>query len=214
MEHTDTHGCLVFDAETKYSADEAGGWENPEKMVFAHACGYLADTRDYRTYLSKDIDRNDNEDDVERMFENLADSSLIIGFNIIGFDWKLLQPLATQYDLQLYDLPTFDILREIGSLMNKPFPVSLASLASFNLGPYGKKTEDPKKIAKMYRSGYLEEVTNYCRNDVWMTRMLFMIGYYEKKLYVRGRRNKTIELDTSSWEDIVERRYEGERIII
>ena len=210
----DTHGCVFFDTETKYSPDEVGGWDDPAKMVFAHGCAHLAFTRDYRTYLSGDPDRQDMHDDTERMFDDLCSADLIIGFNIIQFDYKLLQPLASRYDVQLNDLPTFDILREIGELMGKPFPVSLRSLASYNLGPYGKKTEDPARIPKMYRDGYIEEVTNYCRHDVWMTRMLFMIGYYEKKLFVRGRRNKTIELNTSSWQKIVKSRYKGERIII
>ena len=145
----------------------------------------LAFTRDYRTYLSGDPDRQDMHDDTERMFDDLCSADLIIGFNIIQFDYKLLQPLASRHDVQLNDLPTFDILREIGELMSKPFPVSLRSLASYNLGPYGKRprpgayTEDVS-VPGISRSNQL------LPHDVWMTRMLFMIGYYEKKLFVRG----------------------------
>ena len=210
----DTHGCVVFDAETKWTADDVGGWHDPPKMHFAHACAHIGATRSYRTYFGYDPEREDTYNDINIMLDDLDAAALVIGFNIIDFDYKLLAPYAKERGISLVDLPTFDLLDEIGRVVGRPKPVSLESLASWNLGPMGKKTEDPKAVAGMYRKGYIEEVTYYCRHDVWMTRMLFLIGLHEGKLYMRGKRNASYTIDTRKWKKKVERLYQGDGEIV
>lgn len=209
-----THGCVVFDTETKFTADDVGGWHDPPKMMFAHGCAHLARTRAYTTYLGHDPDRDDDHNDTNRLLDDLENADLVVGFNIIDFDYKLLRPYARERGISLVDLPTFDVLEEVAKCVGRPKPVSLESLASYNLGPHGKKTHDPKKVANMYRNGFIEEVTLYCRHDVWMTRMLFMIGLYEGKLYMRGKRNSTITIDTKRWKARVESLYQGDGDIV
>lgn len=203
-----------MDIETRKEIDEVGGWSsgNIDQMGFGVGCAYLARTLDYRTYFGPSNDHGEGH--LERLFDDLERADLVIGFNLYDFDYKVLQPYANKRGLNLRSLPTFDILDHIERSVGRFKPVGLEALGSMNLGYLGKKTLDPKEVVDMYKSGYYEEVTHYCRHDVFMTRLLFMLGYYEGKLSMRGKRNLTVEIDCSNWKEQVKRRYRGDDIII
>lgn len=81
---------IYFDVETQRSAEEVGGWDHVERLGLALAVTY--DTRDntYKTY---------DEASVTNLVEALSAADLVIGFNHLKFDYRVLSAY-TNADLQ------------------------------------------------------------------------------------------------------------------
>ena len=110
---------MVLDVETRYSADDVGGWNNADKMGVSIAV--LFDGETYQAFT---------QDELSTMFTIMKQADIIIGFNTLNFDYKVLQPFCS-YDL--WSLPSLDLLYEIKKRLN--YRVSLDNLASstFNI---------------------------------------------------------------------------------
>ena len=72
---------IYFDLETKYSAEEVGGWENIEDMGIS--VGVIWDSVDQQ--FSVYLDHQTNE-----LVEHCKRSDQIVGFNHVGFDYRVL----------------------------------------------------------------------------------------------------------------------------
>ena len=72
---------IYFDLETKYSAEEVGGWENIEDMGMS--VGVIWDSVDQQ--FSVYLDHQTNE-----LVEHCKRSDQIVGFNHVGFDYRVL----------------------------------------------------------------------------------------------------------------------------
>ena len=206
-----------FDLETLNMHDEVGGWDFSRDMGFALGAMYVDEDRAYNLYIGNDPNREgsgcyEGVDDTEQLITDLSELELIVGFNIKKFDYAVLQPYATQHDVQLNALPTFDILEELGILVGKKYPASLESLASINLGKYGSKIEDGREIVSMYRRGMIDEVLLYCIHDVWSTRMLFQMAYESGQLQMRMHNGAYRTVDTTIWRETVYRMLKGRDI--
>ncbi|MDH4248148.1 MAG: ribonuclease H-like domain-containing protein, partial [Deltaproteobacteria bacterium] len=101
---------LVFDLETKRSADEVGGWSNI--MDMGMSVGVLWDSTDkkFHVYL---------EHQVPALIAHLRRADLIVGFNHVEFDLRVVaghqttQELRHQLYMELRGLPHLDILLEL-----------------------------------------------------------------------------------------------------
>ena len=71
---------IYFDLETKYSAEEVGGWENIEDMGMS--VGVIWDSVDQQ--FSVYLDHQTNE-----LVEHCKRSDQIVGFNHVGFDYRV-----------------------------------------------------------------------------------------------------------------------------
>ena len=93
---------VYFDVETQKSAAEVGGWNN--KHLMKMAVGIIYDSLDekFYTYL---------EDDIDGLIKKLLSADLVVGFNILNFDFAVLQPY-TPVDLR-NEIKCFDILKDI-----------------------------------------------------------------------------------------------------
>ena len=69
---------IYFDLETKYSAEEVGGWENIEDMGMS--VGVIWDSVDQQ--FSVYLDHQTNE-----LVEHCKSSDQIVGFNHVGSDF-------------------------------------------------------------------------------------------------------------------------------
>ena len=76
---------VYFDLETQKGSDEVGGWANSHLMKLS--VGVVWDSLDER-YISY------WEKDAEKLVEKLKSADLVVGFNIIGFDYSVLQPYS------------------------------------------------------------------------------------------------------------------------
>ena len=150
----------VFDLETQLSAADVGGWNKTYLMRMS--CGIVWDSRDERfvTYV---------EDQVDDLIEHLRRADLVVGFNIVGFDYSVLRGY-TRFDFR--ELNTLDIMRDVRSHLN--YRVSLDGLACATLN--AGKTADGLQALRWWKQGRLDLIEKYCRNDVRITRDLFHHG--------------------------------------
>jgi DEAD/DEAH box helicase domain-containing protein len=121
------------------------------------------------------------EDEVEGLLEHLEKADLIVGFNVKRFDYRVLSAYTSK---ALKRLPTFDILQDIHHRLG--FRLSLDHLAAETLNH--RKTADGLQAVKWFRQGDMEKLTDYCRNDVAMTRDLFLYGLEKEHVVYREKR--------------------------
>jgi len=167
-ENTNT---LFFDVETQRLADEVGGWRYISKLGLAAAVTYSTGDGLFRHYT---------EDQVANLVSELQSADLVVGFNILRFDYEVLRPYTT---VDLLRLPTVDMLAHIHQQLG--FRVSLDSLAVATLGT--KKSADGIQAVRWYKQGRLDEVLAYCEQDVVVTRDLYEFGRAHKYLQYRDK---------------------------
>ena len=148
----------VFDLETKYSAQEVGGWHRADRMGMSVGVIYDSAIDGYTTYL---------EEDAAELVNHLFQLDLVVGFNNKRFDYQVLSAY-TGHDLTI--LPTLDILEEVHARLS--YRLSLDRLAEHTLGHV--KTADGLQALKWYKEGKITEIVNYCRADVELTRNLLL----------------------------------------
>ncbi|NIQ01418.1 MAG: DEAD/DEAH box helicase [Nitrospinaceae bacterium] len=158
-----------FDLETQKSADDVGGWGNIHKMGLAVGVVWDSVDQDYSTYL---------EADALKLVDKLKTADLVIGFNVIGFDYTVLQPYANEKHIDLQEIPTFDMLTDVHRKLNHR--LSLNNLAECTLG--AQKTADGLESLKWWKeylagdAAKLDQIIEYCKMDVQITRDLFLFG--------------------------------------
>ena len=90
-----------FDLETQKSAEDVGGWDNIHKMGLAVGVVWDSLDQEFFTYEEKDA---------SQLVEKLRTADLAVGFNIVGFDYTVLQPYS---DFDLHEINTFDMLVDV-----------------------------------------------------------------------------------------------------
>lgn len=89
---------VYFDLETQKIASEVGGWGHIDKMGLAVAVLYHTDRSAYEVYLEKDADR---------LIADLRRADLVVGFNVIRFDYAVLSAYSV-FDFST--VPTLDLM--------------------------------------------------------------------------------------------------------
>jgi len=164
---------VFFDLESQNLFDDVGGRENFDKLKVACGVTYSTAKNDFTVYWEKDV---------PALVEELRSATRVVGFNLVGFDYKVLQPYAPQ--TRFASFPTLDLLLDFQK--NLGFRVSLDNIASASLGT--TKTADGIQSVQWFREGQLEKVAEYCKSDVDITRRVFEFGrdngfvYYKSKL--------------------------------
>jgi DEAD/DEAH box helicase domain-containing protein len=119
---------------------------------------------------------------------HLKNADLIVGFNIIKFDYGV---LSAYTGIDLRELPTFDILEDIYKRLG--FRIGLDHLARETIDQ--AKSGDGLQAVEWFRQGEMEKLTDYCRQDVIATRDLFMYGLEKGSLIYRTKKdNKRVRL--------------------
>ena len=172
---------LYFDLETQKSADEVGGWENTHYMGLAVGVVWDSLEEKYFCYL---------EDDASQLVEKLQAADLVVGFNVKKFDYCVLQPYA---DFDLGEITTFDMLDDIKAKLKHR--LSLNHLAENTLN--AKKSADGLISLQWYKDGEIEKIVDYCKQDVKVTRDLFLYG--ESNGHVKYKSRGTVKELKVDW---------------
>lgn len=149
---------MVFDVETRRSAEEVGGWNKASMMGVSVAVVW--DGENFHDF---------GEEELSQMFAMLRRAGLVVGFNSLRFDYEVLQPFA---DFDLRTLPTLDLLDVIKKRLS--YRVSLDNLGSATLNT--PKTADGLQALRWWKEGKVTEIARYCRDDVDVTRRLYEFG--------------------------------------
>lgn len=162
---------VFFDVETKYLAEEVGGWGNVHKMELAVAVTYTTAEAAYRHFTAEQA---------SDLVAELQRADLVVGFNVLRFDYVVLQPYT---DVQLQTLPTVDMLEHIYRALG--FRLSLDAVASATLNT--AKSADGIRAVHWYRQGEIDKVIAYCQQDVEVTRGVYEFGRHHGFVRYRGR---------------------------
>jgi DEAD/DEAH box helicase domain-containing protein len=168
----------VFDVETQRSAAEVGGWHRADRMGISVAVLYDSVSDRFKTYLEKDI---------PDLIRDLQTFDLVVGFNNKRFDNRVLSAYSV---FNLASLPTLDIMEKISNRLG--YRLSLDRLAEHTLGV--KKSANGLQALQWYKEGRMEEITNYCRQDVQITRDIFLFGLENRYLLFKNKAGAIVRL--------------------
>jgi DEAD/DEAH box helicase domain-containing protein len=174
-------GVVVFDLETQKLAHEVGGWKNISLMGLALGVAHT-EQDGYLTFT---------EDNVSDLIALLRQASLIVGFNHVRFDYEVLRPYTNE---NLRALPNLDIFEHVEAALGHR--LSLGQLAQYTLG--ATKSGSGLDAARWFREGRMDLLEQYCRDDVRITRDLYLYGV-EKKFLLYKRRTSRIGKIPVDW---------------
>ncbi len=163
---------LVFDLETKNIIADVGGERNIHKLDVSMVGVYSYNQNKYFSF---------NEHELAECGKLFQKAGLLIGFSINRFDVPV---LAKYFNFNLKAIKTLDLLEEIELALGHR--ISLDILAKTNLGGDGK-THHGLEAIKLYNEGNMEELKNYCLNDVRLTKELYDLALKQKHLLVPQR---------------------------
>lgn len=173
---------LIFDLESQLLAEDVGGWDNISKMKLAGAVTYNVETGLFTRY---------QESDVAALLADLAAASLVVGFNVLRFDYEVLRPYAGGQPLQF---PTLDMLVEIQQKLGFRLPLDALAAGTLNKG----KSADGLQAVRWFREGKIEQLLDYCQQDVQVTLDLYQYGRQNKCLKYRDKFGK-VKLVAVKW---------------
>jgi DEAD/DEAH box helicase domain-containing protein len=152
----------VFDVETQRLANEVGGWSHIDKLGLSAAVLFHVESGKMLRFLEKDV---------EDLIDRILRAKLVVGFNVVRFDYTVLKPYGLLPDSNLLER-TVDLLHHIYNALG--FRLSLDSLAqaTLNIG----KSADGIMAVKWYREGKLDQILDYCEQDVRVTHQLWQDG--------------------------------------
>ena len=170
---------VFFDLETQNLFQDVGGRQNITKLKVACAVTWSTERNDFAVYWEKDV---------PALVDELRSATRVIGFNLHGFDYQVLQPYAP--DTRFASIPTLDLMLEIQKILG--FRLSLDTIASASLGQ--GKTADGIQSVAWFRSGELDKVAEYCKADVDVTRRVYEFGRDNGYIFYKSKLGSKLEV--------------------
>lgn len=170
---------VVLDVETRYSAAEVGGWHKAARMGVSVAVLYDSRTDAFTAY---------GQEDIPALAGVLGDAPLVVGFNLLRFDYTVLEPHAPGFSFRR--LPTLDMLVKVHEQLS--YRLSLANLSGATLG--GAKSADGLQALRWWKEGRLDLIEEYCRQDVALTRDLYLFGREHGYLLFTNKAGKSVRV--------------------
>ncbi len=93
---------VYFDLETQRTANDAGGWDRKGNMQMSIGVTYSTRSGHYEIF---------DESRVHDLIERLRQADLVVGFNVLNFDYHVLMGY-TVLDLA-HELPTADLMLDM-----------------------------------------------------------------------------------------------------
>jgi len=174
---------VYFDLETQKAADEVGGWGNISRMLMSVGVTYSTTRGDYRIYP---------EQEVNNLITELQRADLVVGFNILRFDYEVLHGYTT---LDLRQLPTLDMMVDLQQKLQHRLSLDSIATATFGL----EKTAEGLQAIRWFREGKLLEIAEYCCFDVKLTKLVHEYGAQQRQLHYNNRfgRKMTVPVEWS-----------------
>lgn len=168
----------VLDIETRYSADEVGGWGRADRMGVSIAC----------LYDSEDDAMHDYEQDqMDELVEHLQKFDKVIGFNHVKFDYAVLNGL---HPFNFRGLSNLDLLMEVHARLGYRVKLDNIAQATLDIG----KSADGLMALKWWKEGRLDLITEYCRQDVAVTRDVYLFGRENGHIFFTNKAGQKVKL--------------------
>ncbi|MCX8090145.1 MAG: ribonuclease H-like domain-containing protein [Verrucomicrobiae bacterium] len=167
---------VYFDLETQRSAEEVGGWRHISRMGMSVGVTFSTALGDYRIYT---------ENGVQELLADLQRADLVVGFNILRFDYEVLHGY-TPFDLR--QLPTLDMMVDLAERLQHRLSLDAIASATFGL----QKTAEGMQAIEWFKQGRLLDIAEYCCYDVKLTKMIHEYGARHGQLYYLNRFGKKL----------------------
>ena len=162
---------VYFDLETQKSADEVGGWDHIRDLKMSVGVTYSTRREGYRIYAEREVDE---------LVRELQRADLVVGFNVLRFDYEVLHGY-TVFDLG--QLPTLDMLVVLHERLKHRLSLDSIANATFGL----EKTSEGLQAIQWFKEGRLLEVAEYCCYDVKLTKLVHEHGARHRQLFYKNR---------------------------
>lgn len=173
---------VYFDLETQRTANDAGGWDRKRDMGMSIGVTYSTRLGGYRIYQEKDV---------EQLIRQLVRADLVVGFNVLSFDYEVLMGYT------ILDLPdqcrTLDILVDVETKLGHRIKLDSLAQASLGVG----KTGDGLEALRWWKEGRLYEIAEYCCFDVKVTKLVHEYGLKNRQVHYTDKFNqkKSVKVD-------------------
>ena len=173
---------VYFDLETQRTANDVGGWDKKRDMRMSVGVTYSTASGQYQIYSEKRVNDLVNE---------LMKADLVVGFNVINFDYEVLMGYT------ILDLPsqirTLDLMVELEKTLGHRLSLDALATASLGVG----KTADGLDAIHWWREGKVAEIAEYCCFDVKVTRLVHEFGRDHKQLFYVDRFQQKRRVDVA-----------------
>ncbi len=176
---------VYFDLETQKSAEDVGGWDKISRMGMSVGVTFSTARGDYRIYGERQV--NDLLTDLQR-------ADLVVGFNVLRFDYEVLHGY-TAFDLR--QLPTLDMMVDLADKLQHR--LSLDAIATATLGV--EKTAEGMQAIQWFKEGQMLKIAEYCCYDVKLTKLVHEYGLKYRQLHYRNKFGKTFTVPVS-WQGL------------
>jgi len=173
---------VYFDLETQRTANDVGGWGHKQDMGMSVGVTYSTASGSYHIYSEKQVHELVNE---------LLRADLVVGFNVINFDYEVLMGYSA------YDIPslarTLDLMADLEKTLGHRLSLDAVATASLGVG----KTADGLDAIRWWQQGKIAEIAEYCCYDVKVTKCLHEYGAINGhvKYLDRGGREQVVPVD-------------------
>lgn len=178
---------LVFDIETSnFFTDPEVGWDNfgALKISVVGVYSYLQNK-----YFAFD------ENEMEKMLELFSNAQKLVGFSMNRYDVPVLDHHFKRLNVpvpNIWEKERVDLLEEIEMATGQR--ISLSRLAEANLGV--KKSRHGSEAIGLYKEGKIDELKEYCLNDVKLTKDLYDIYRKDRAFLVPDKRSgETVKVE-------------------
>lgn len=165
---------LVFDLETQRLAQEVGGWSFVDRLGLAGAVALDTESGTYHRFAEKDAP------DLIRL---LNAAEVVVGYNVIRFDYPVLKPYGFDPSHMNPEAKTVDLLDHLYRILG--FHVALDNVVGATLGE--QKSANGLAAVEWFRQGLIEKVLDYCQEDVRLTWRLWEHGRQQRAVRFRDR---------------------------
>lgn len=125
------------------------------------------------------------EHELNDLLQVLERASMVVGYNSKSFD---IPSLTRYYHGNIENFKQFDILEDIREKIGKR--LALNDVIYATLGK--KKTGHGLQAIELYKQGKLDELAQYCKDDVDLTRQLFDYGIKFGEIYYINEKGRQI----------------------
>jgi DEAD/DEAH box helicase domain-containing protein len=159
---------LVFDLETQRSFQDVGGRNQMRDLGMSVGIVYSFRDDSFKSYFEREADA---------LIDRLLGAELVVGYNLIGFDYEVLKGYrAAPFE----NVATLDLMVDLhGKLGFRP---KLDSVVQATLG--AGKSADGLQALVWFREGRLDLIEKYCIDDVRLTRDLYLYGKRNRHVLV------------------------------
>jgi len=174
-----SQNIVYFDLETKHSADEVGGWSHIDKMGMSIGVTYSTARGDYKIY---------GEPEVEELIKELQRADLVVGFNHIRFDYRVLEGYSI-FDFS--QVPSLDMLIVLNEKLGHR--LKLDSIAQATLGC--EKSAEGLQALEWFKQGKMAEIAEYCCFDVKITKLIHEYAAAHGHLFYNNRFGNKLKVE-------------------